>query len=143
VEGRQHMLRRAANAASFDEGFDRQVQTQMYAQVHAERPIRTFVSLGDDQVVAQAKDGSIVAAAATDYVIWTEDLEGLMQSFDGKLKASGLSGDRYLWLLGGVSDNAREGLGETGWTVKSDLIDDYLGTQCNPNVADVTLEEGP
>jgi len=122
------------------EGFDRQVQTQMYAHIHAEKPLKRFVSIGDDRFVAEAVDGSVVLTATGDYVLWTENLDELMQYKNNRITELGLDGKRHLWPLGSVSENGQDGLDNLGWGVRPNLVNDYLDTQCNPAVPAVTLE---
>jgi len=141
VEGKEHLIRRAANAASYEEGFDRQVQTQMYAHIHAEKPILRFVDIGNDRSVAVAKDGSVVLAAISDHLIWTRNLDGLMQEKNERIAEQGLEGRRQLWLTGTVSDKAREGLEGLGWSVRPGLLEDYADTLCSPAVPTVSLTD--
>ena len=140
VEGKELLIRRAAHEASYEGGFDRQVQNQMYAHIHAEKPLKRFVSIGDDRFVAEAVDGSVVLAATGDYVLWTENLDELMQYKNSRITELGLDGKRHLWLLGSVSENAQDGLDNLGWSVRPNLVNDYLDTLCNPAVQEVTLE---
>jgi hypothetical protein len=141
VKGKQYLVRRAANARSYDEGFDRQVQTQMYLHIHSETPIRRFVDIGDDRVVAETTDGSLQLAATVDHLVWTESVDRLMQHKNQRIADQNLKGNRQLWLTGSVSERAAKGLADLGWGVRPDLIDDYLGTLCNPTVPKVSLTD--
>ena len=141
VEGKQYLIRRAANAKSYEEGFDRQVQTQMYLHIHSETPIRRLVDIGGDRVVAEATDGSILLAATVDHLVWIEDVDQLMQHKNQRIADLNLEGNRQLWLTGSVSERAREGLADLGWGVKPDLIREYVGTLCNPAVPKVNLTD--
>lgn len=141
VEGREYLVRRAANADSYEEGADRVTQAQMYVHIHAKTPLRRFVDIGGDRFVAETADGSIQMAATVDHLAWTENLDQLMQYKNQRLAEQNLQGSRRLWLTGSVSDRAREGLEELDWSVRPGLLEDYVGTLCNPAVPEVTLSE--
>ena len=141
VEGRRYLVRRAANAKSYEEGFDRQVQAQMYVHIHSETPLQRFIDIGDDRFVGEAKDGSIQLAATVDHLAWTDNVDQLMQYKNQRLAEQNLEGDRQLWLTGTVSQSAREGLDELGWNVRPDLLNDYVGTLCSTAVPTITLTE--
>jgi hypothetical protein len=138
VKGKKYLIRRAANAKSYEEGFDRQVQTQMYVHIHSETPIRRFVDIGGDRVVAEATDGSLLLAATVDHLVWTEGVDKLMQHKNQRIAQQNLKASRRLWLTGGVSERARQGLAGLGWSVRPNLIHDYVGTLCNPAVPKFT-----
>jgi len=140
VEGKQYLLRRAANEKTYEEGFDRQVQIQMYVHIHSKTPIARFVDIGNSRVVAQTKEGAMILAATSDHVLWTKNLDGLMQHKNQVIEKLGLEGSRQLWLTGNVSEQAQKGLYELGWGVRPNLINDYVDTLCNPSVAKVSLD---
>jgi len=141
VDGLEHLLRRAAAAPSYEVGSDREVQTRLYAYIHNEQPLGRFVPISG-HVVAVTQRGAVVAAAATDHVIWTEGLDQLMTAADREMTLAGLGDDRQLWLMGSVSARATEELERMGWTLRTRLIDRTLQKQCNPAVPDLTIEEG-
>jgi len=140
VEGKQFLLRRAANSKSYEESFDRQVQAQMYAHINSKTPIKRFVSVGDSRVVAEAQDGTVILAATVDHLLWTENLDKLMQFKNERIEEHGLGGKRMLWLTGNASESAHAGLEGLGWDIRPRLIGDYLDTLCSPAVPEVSLE---
>jgi hypothetical protein len=138
-EGKDHIIRRAAKARSYEEAFDRQVQAQMYLLIDSEIPLRRFVDIGNDRVVAEADDGSLHIAATVDYLVWTNNLEGLMEQKNQRLEGLSLKGERQLWLSGGSSARARDGLAKLGWSVRSKVLWEHAGTVCSPVVSKVSV----
>jgi hypothetical protein len=110
----------------------------MYVHIHSETPIRRFVDIGGDRVVAEATDGSLLLAATVDHLVWTEGVDKLMQHKNQRIAQQNLKASRRLWLTGGVSERARQGLAGLGWSVRPNLIHDYVGTLCNPAVPKFT-----
>lgn len=112
----------------------------MYSHIHGETPIKRFVHIGNDRVVAETVAGPIVLAATADHVIWTENLEGSMKFKNEQIAELGLEGERQLWITGAITESATDGLADLGWAVRPNLINEYKDSLCNPAVPKARLD---
>jgi hypothetical protein len=65
--------------------------------------------------VGVAQDGTLVVAAATDYVYWDKTAAEFTQRKDLKGKS------RLLLVAGSASDRAKQEFGKAGWTLRTGL----------------------
>ena len=64
---------------------------------------------------------------------------GLMEKKNQRLEDLSLKGERRLWLSGGSSARARDGLAKVGWSVRSKVLWEHAGTVCSPVVSKVSV----
>ncbi len=122
VAGRRHVLTAATNVASEAEA--RFVLESIVAMTwyNAERsPILEFME--DEHFPFASTDaGQLVVILPVDYLVWTAEMSDLAQLAAEQHRTGIDPAKRELWLLGGASARAKQGITALGWTVRDNQI---------------------
>jgi len=116
VTGRQHVLARAIDLDSKEEGQTLfQATLLLVAQHRSQRPLAEILP-GTNLPVARAKDGRLVAAFSADAVFWTEAMADAATEFAGAYAADPAK-TREIWLIGEASGRFKTEMKAKGWEV--------------------------
>lgn len=116
VTGRQHVLARAIDLDSKEEGQTLfQSTLLLVAQHRSQRPLAEIMP-GTSLPVARTKDGKLVAAFSADAVFWTEAMADAASEFSGAYAADPAK-TREIWLIGQASDRFKSEMKAKGWQV--------------------------
>jgi hypothetical protein len=122
VAGRRHVLTAATNVASEAEA--RFVLESIVAMTwyNAERsPIREFME-DEHFPFASTGAGLLLVILPVDYLVWTAEMSGLAETAAQQHRSGIDPGQRELWLLGGASARAKQGITALGWTVRDNQL---------------------
>jgi hypothetical protein len=121
VVGRRHVLAAAINTGSEAEA--RFVLESIVALTwyNVERtPLMEFEP--DERFpFATTASGDLVVILPVDYLVWTEEMAALASVAAGQHRSTLGPGKKELWLLGGVSPRAKQGIEQLGWTVSDQM----------------------
>ena len=118
VEGREGVLRWAADSMSEDEALFSATTVALIAWFHEQTPISSFLSNTLLPIVETA-DGRVVALLAIDELSWTEDVASIM-TFAMQREDKERIKNEEAWLLGRASARARSELEARDWKVLED-----------------------
>lgn len=122
VAGRRHVLTAATNVASEAEA--RFVLESIVAMTwyNAERsPIREFME-DEHFPFASTGAGLLLVILPVDYLVWSAEMSGLAQAAAQQHQSGIDPSQRELWLLGGASARAKQGITALGWTVRDNQL---------------------
>ncbi len=117
VEGRQHLLARAIDVESREDGVALVGSILMLARHHrGDRPLAAILP-GTQAPVGRAKNGSLVAVVVTEAVFWTDDVAAAVRDF-AEVYGGQPAKVRELWTTGRVSERFSAETAALGWTVR-------------------------
>lgn len=117
VADRETYVQMAALTTNVDMALFRSRQADMYAGYHKSvSPLAQFIGLGQ-LVAARGQGGTLVFNLPVDYLVWTENLAGLVASADNRVnQLTGLT-QKQLWVTGALSPRARAELQRLNWKI--------------------------
>jgi hypothetical protein len=126
VEGRDWVLKWAAESQSEDEAMYSASTLALIAWFNTQTPISRFMP-GTLLPIVEAKDGRVVALLPIDYLSWTEDVATIINFAIARDDMNQIK-DREIWLLNRASDRAKAEMESLGWTVLQDGYKDVLAS---------------
>jgi hypothetical protein len=117
VKNRQLFVTRVATASTRDLAFFFRRRAELIADQHTR--VSPFADFSDiiGFPLNRTADGRVVAVLPLDQLAWTGPVSDLVASLDQTIKERRLGNAVEIRLSGTVTDAARQGLAEQGWTV--------------------------
>ncbi|WP_210208515.1 hypothetical protein, partial [Rhodoplanes roseus] len=117
VKNQHIFVARAAQAGSRDLAFFFRRRAELIADHHLKtEALAEFVDVRG-LAVNRTRGGTVVAVVPFDMLAWTEPVSGLVAAMDDDIRRGGLGKAIEIRVTGGVTERARQGLREHGWTL--------------------------
>ena len=117
TKSRENFIAFAIGPPADDVAVFRSKSATMYAQYHKEKAKIDRFELAGNFVFAVDVNNALVVQAPVDHLLWTPELENVLQALENAREKQGKIRNMSIWISGTASDVAADEIERRGWTL--------------------------
>jgi hypothetical protein len=114
---RENFIAHAIGPPADDVAMFRVRSATMYAQYHEEKAKIDRFELAGNFAFAVDVNNALVVQAPVDHLLWTPELESVLQALESAREEQGNISDMLIWISGTASDVAADEIERRGWSL--------------------------